>query len=254
MTDIRLSHSRPLMDQVYKILLNAILEGNLQPGSQLPSENELARIYNVRRPTIRGAVTRLAQLGYVIKKQGVGTFVTDTPNIVNPLFLSYNVMDRIAARGYTPGFRQVEAKIIYSDCSISEKLDIPTNSKLLNIHKVFTADTIPIIYFENFIPDWVYRNCLSDEEAMQPGTAQPLFSFLGDQCNHEIKFLTSIIQPKTLKECKLPSDFDVYDPNTNVLVVEDIGYNAFYKRIFLSIEHLLREASIFHVVRHVAKI
>jgi hypothetical protein len=41
-------------------------------------------------------------LGYVIKKRGVGTFVTKSPNLVNPLYLSYNVIDRISTGGFEP--------------------------------------------------------------------------------------------------------------------------------------------------------
>lgn len=250
----RPTQSPPLADQVYEIILERIISGEYPPGSRLPSENELSKTYGVSRPTIRTAFSRLGELGYVIKKQGVGTFVTDTPNILNPLFLSYDVMERISARGFEPGFKQLETKFIEADEQISKKLDIPVKSRVLNIHKLFTADGDPIIYFKNYIPEWVYQGKVSKEKILQPGATQPFFRFFAECCHSEIKFLTSVIQPKKVNECQLPDAFSVYPGNTNVLEVEDIGYNGSNTRVFLSIEHLLKEASVFYVVRHVGKI
>ena len=250
----RPTQSPPLADQVYEIILSKIISGEYPPGSRLPSENELAKAYNVSRPTIRTAFSRLGELGYVVKKQGVGTFVTDTPNILNPLFLSYDVMERISTRGFEPGFQQLETRFIEADEKLSKKMDIPEGSRVLNVHKLFTADGDPIIYFENYIPEWVFQDEVSEEEVLRPGVTQPFFRFFAERCNSEIKFLTSVIQPRKVSECPLPDAFSVYPEDTNVLVVEDIGYNGSNTRVFLSIEHLLKEASVFYVVRHVGKI
>lgn len=244
----------PLADQVYEIILNSIIEGEYPPGSKLPSENQLAEKYQVSRPTIRTAFSRLVELGYVVKKQGVGTFVTNSPNLVNPLFLSYNVMDRITSRGFEPGFKQISAQVIPADQDIAEKLRVPLGSPILNVRKLFTADGKPIIYFENFIPEWVYGSCIPEDEILKPGATEPFFQFFAHRCNAEVKFLTSIIHPELLRECDLPDDFDVYGPETSVLRVEDVGFSADNRQVFLSQEYLLNEASYFHVIRHVGNI
>lgn len=120
----------PLADQVYEIIFKSILSGEYPPGSKLPSENQLAERYQVSRPTIRTAFSRLGELGYVIKKRGVGTFVTKSPNLVNPLYLSYNVMERISSSGYKPGFHQLSAQVISAGKTLSEQLDILTGSSI----------------------------------------------------------------------------------------------------------------------------
>jgi DNA-binding GntR family transcriptional regulator len=244
----------PLADQVYEIILSSIFQGEYPPGSQLPSENQLAERYQVSRPTIRTAFSRLVELGYVVKKRGVGTFVTNSPNLVNPLYLSYNVLDRITSRGFEPGFKQVGAQIIPAGKNIADKLDVPLNSPVLNVQKLFTADAKPIIFFENYIPDHVYQSCVPENKLLQPGITEPFFQFFAHTCKSEVKFLTSIIHPELLSECDLPADFDIYDPLTTVLRVEDIGYNMENQPVFLSQEYLLNEASYFHVIRHVGNI
>lgn len=244
----------PLADQVYEIILKSILSGEYQPGNRLPSENELADLYQVSRPTIRTAFSRLGELGYVIRKRGVGTFVTNSPDLVNPLYLSFDVEERISSRGYKPGFKQLSAKIIPADKTLVEQLDIPLESPVLNVHKLFTADEEPIIYFENFIPEWVYKSCLSEDQVLEPGVTEPFFQFFAHECKSEIKFLASVIHPMILKDCGLPADFDVYDPVTAVLYVEDIGYSNDNAAIFLSKEYLFKDASNFYVIRQVGTI
>lgn len=110
-----------LADQVYEIIVNGISNGTYPPGSLLPSENRLAERFNVSRPTIRAAFARLVERGYVKRQRGVGTFVADSPSIVNPLYHLLDVQERISARGFTPGFKQIESQIIEADKSLAEK-------------------------------------------------------------------------------------------------------------------------------------
>jgi DNA-binding GntR family transcriptional regulator len=244
----------PLADQVYEILFNGILNGEYPPGSKLPSENELAERFQVSRPTIRTAFTRLGELGYVYKKHGVGTFVSNTPDITNPLYMSRDIQERIKYRGFKPGFKQLTAEVIPATQYVSERLNVQVESPILNVKKIFTADDEPIIHFENFIPQWIYQDRLSEKDVLAPGATEPFFQFFAKQCGHEVKYLTSIIHPTLLKNCELPPELEVCDPECPVLAVEDIGHNTNNSVIFMSKEHLLKDASYFYVVRHVGKI
>jgi GntR family transcriptional regulator len=50
---------------------------SMDPGSRLPSENELCAEYNVSRITARRAIDDLALEGIVMRQQGRGTFVSE---------------------------------------------------------------------------------------------------------------------------------------------------------------------------------
>jgi GntR family transcriptional regulator len=243
-----------LADQVYEIIVNGISNGTYPPGSLLPSENQLAERFNVSRPTIRAAFARLVERGYVKRKRGVGTFVADSPSIVNPLYQLLDVQERILARGFKPGFKQLNSEIIEAEEEIAEKLYVVRGSPILHVHKVFTADDEPIIMFENYIPAGVFQECLSLEQALEPGVTEPFFEFFSKKCGRSVKYLTSFIKPQVAKDCDLPKIFHLEDPNTPLLIVEDIGYDANDDPVFFSIEYLLGEASSFHVVRHVENI
>jgi len=240
-----------LADQVYEIIVKGISNGSYPPGSLLPSENQLAERYNVSRPTIRAAFARLVERGFVKRQRGVGTFVAESPSIVNPLYQLLDVHERISARGFRPGFQQIKSEIIETDQAIAEKLNIEPGSSLLHIHKVFSADDKPIIMFVNCIPDNIFQGCISIEQALEPGATEPFFEFFAQQCNKNVKYLASVINPEVAANCDLPDIFKFDDPHTPILVIEDIGYDENDSPVFLSIEYLVGEASSFHVIRHV---
>lgn len=58
-------------------LEDLILDGEFKPGQKLPPERELARQFNVSRPSLREAIQQLEARGLVARRQGDGTFVTD---------------------------------------------------------------------------------------------------------------------------------------------------------------------------------
>lgn len=61
--------------QIYSIILEKIESGKWPPGTQIPSEDELCRIYNVSKVTVREAIQELVREGYLTRQQGKGTFV-----------------------------------------------------------------------------------------------------------------------------------------------------------------------------------
>ncbi len=64
--------------QVYSIFLEKIEKGEWPDGSQIPPEDELCRMYEVSKVTVREAIHELVREGYLRRQQGRGTFVTYT--------------------------------------------------------------------------------------------------------------------------------------------------------------------------------
>jgi len=61
--------------QMYEELRQQLESRKLLPGMQLPSENELCARYAISRPTVRRVLGRLCDLGLLVKRPGIGTFV-----------------------------------------------------------------------------------------------------------------------------------------------------------------------------------
>ncbi len=81
-------------DEVFNIIYDRIVSKQYNPGDLLPSQDKLAEELGVSRNSIREAINRLASLGMVQLKQGVGTFITPSrefsSHIVN-IFRSLNL-------------------------------------------------------------------------------------------------------------------------------------------------------------------
>ncbi|MGW3196292.1 GntR family transcriptional regulator [Streptomyces sp. NPDC001118] len=58
-----------------------ILRGDLAPGEQIPSENQLAERFGVTRATVRKGIALLRSEGLVTSKQGKGAFVRERPHV-----------------------------------------------------------------------------------------------------------------------------------------------------------------------------
>ncbi len=65
----------PLHSQLMNELEKAILSGKYKPGEMIPSENELAALHKISRPTVRQAFSELVHKGLLKKVKGKGTFV-----------------------------------------------------------------------------------------------------------------------------------------------------------------------------------
>src|SRR3982074_1312897 len=63
-------------DQIFKDLRQQIVIGNLQRGSKLPTERELAERYQVSGPTVREAIRGLTAMGLADGRHGSGAYVT----------------------------------------------------------------------------------------------------------------------------------------------------------------------------------
>lgn len=68
-----------LPDRIAEQIKQEIIEGHLEPGVRLPTEQALAETYGVSRNVVREGIARLRNEGFVESRQGVGAFVARKP-------------------------------------------------------------------------------------------------------------------------------------------------------------------------------
>lgn len=69
-----------VVDVVYEQIKNNISNDTWVPGEKMPSEPQLASMFQVSRVSIRSAVQKLRDLGVVVTYQGKGTFIAENLN------------------------------------------------------------------------------------------------------------------------------------------------------------------------------
>lgn len=96
------SRAVPVFAQVASQLIGAIEGGQFPVGSRLPGEQELARRFDVSRPSIREALSCLQFEGYIEPRRGSGTEVVSAVGRVTLQLPSirenYSLLDTLEAR------------------------------------------------------------------------------------------------------------------------------------------------------------
>ena len=109
------------LKQVKAYLLNFIEVNQLKPEDQLPSETDIAKTLGVSRNTLREAYVELENQGVIVRRHGIGTFVSRSPMIRDSLndFLPFAQM--IKESGFTPGFKTLSMKYEKTTIDVHEK-------------------------------------------------------------------------------------------------------------------------------------
>lgn len=131
--------SVPLYKQLKSQLLEHIRRGDWQSGEQLPSEAELAATYAVSRTTVRQAVGDLVSSGFVIRRQGKGTFVAERVHTSTTTAL-YGFSEALRAVGLKVVMR-IE-RLLEQPCPqlVADALDVPVGRKTLLIERTAWVD------------------------------------------------------------------------------------------------------------------
>lgn len=87
----------PFYETVKQDICKKIADGVWQPHDRIPSEAELVAQYGFSRMTINRALRELTDEGWLVRLQGVGTFVAE-PKGQSALFEVRSIAEEIAAR------------------------------------------------------------------------------------------------------------------------------------------------------------
>jgi DNA-binding GntR family transcriptional regulator len=140
----------PQYRRLYEILRKHILDTVYREGDLLPSENELCQLYDMTRPTVRQALSTLANDGYIRKHQGKGSIVHHLPKEIGILSVS----------GTTSalGDRNLKTKIIvkpvlirWPDDFMFLLTDLEKESGCIYMERLRLLDDSPIFYDISYI-------------------------------------------------------------------------------------------------------
>lgn len=129
----------PLYFQLKSVIEEKINSGELKPGDKLPSENALCLQYNVSRTTARQAVTELVNSGKVIRTQGRGTFVAQSPVNRSPYRITGFSAD-MKKQGFRPSSKVLELKVILPTPEIASMLRIGPTDAVVFINRLRYID------------------------------------------------------------------------------------------------------------------
>jgi GntR family transcriptional regulator len=133
----------PLYHQLKTALLRDIEAGRWRAGDRLPTEDALIERFHVSKITVRQALRDLAQLGYIRREQGRGTFVQGPPLEEGPRELK-SFTSEMQRHGFLAMSRVLEQGVIEASADISERLALTEGDSVFRLRRLRLADGEPM--------------------------------------------------------------------------------------------------------------
>lgn len=158
----------PLYAQLKEKIISDINNETLKYGDKIETEQEIMKKYNLSRITVRRAISELVAEGYLIKKQGKGTFVIK--NKIERKII--NTSDSLKIMSFTKELKEnnikasskiIELKIIPGIEEFNQKLGLTKNSKLIFMKRIRYANDSPMTIEENYFSYDKFKGLLEEK-------------------------------------------------------------------------------------------
>src|SRR3972149_4178863 len=136
--------------QLCEILKRKIEKKEWDVGSQIPTEEELCRIYDVSRATVRAAVLELVRQGYLFRQQGKGTFVRK--QVARDVMMLASFRELMLEPGIEFSSDVLAHTTMMPVGNISSLLNTPTDKHVIYIKRKTIVENKPVILQEIYIP------------------------------------------------------------------------------------------------------
>ena len=149
--------------------LRIALGNKYRQGDKFLSEREISDKFSVSRATANKALTSLVSEGLLEYRRGIGTFVRgDLINYDLRSLVSFT--EKAKAAGKKPTTKVISfAKVLAENLApkVFEALDLSTGDKLLEMHRLRSADKVPAILEHRYV---VAKHCPKLTESMVTGS------------------------------------------------------------------------------------
>jgi GntR family transcriptional regulator len=224
-------------------LSDRISSGELEQGSQLPTEDELIEQYHASRNTIRGALRELSGRGLVYTLHGKGTFVTeDVPSIVTTLTTDPEsgggggegrvYTAEVAASGRKATTSETVVGVQKASPTVADALRIPEGADVIFRHQERMVDGRPWSLQTSFYPRSLADRApqLLDTDDISDGAVTYLRSLGIEQAGYRDSIEVRKPDPTETDFFGIPSDGRV-----EVTEIYRVGFDQHRNRVRLTI-------------------
>ena len=207
----------PVYFQIRNTIKDWIANREYSYGDRIPSENELAKLFNVTRLTVRQGIAILVQEGLLVRKRGEGTFVTNDKKLVRSLGLEFTgFMDDLFYEVSQTKTKSVVIEKIICPKSVREKLEL-SGDEVVCIKRVRLLNGKIFAYTFNFMPLEIGLQ-ISEKELMNKPLLKIIEQDIGIEFEEALQTIeASFADPETAAQLEIPQ-------GSPILFVERIMY------------------------------
>ncbi|MFT0761989.1 GntR family transcriptional regulator [Scrofimicrobium sp. R131] len=226
---------------VSQSLREAIEGGQYSPGDRLPTESQLAKEFEVSRPTVRAALRDLQALALVKTQHGVGTFVQEAQPIHAGLERLDSISESIRRSGHEPGMQYQSRVLRPLMPEEAEKLDLSADSIALEIRRSILSDNQVVAYSYDLMPVGVFP------EGEDPMVLQgSLFTYLKEERGLFPDYAVAEIHAVSSDRIA----WDTRATNTLYVLLDQVHYSAEDVPLLYSRTYFLEGRYAFRVIRN----
>lgn len=166
---------------LYTIIKQKIDNFEWTENQTIPTERELAELYQTSRTTVRKAIEHLRQKGYLHSEHGRGTFVLPELSRQSQRQL-HGFTDDILARKGTPKQQILEFGFVPASEPIRNALQVASHARVLRIKRVRFDNTTPMGIQTTYLPV-AEDNSFSEQELLEYGS---LYKLLAEKMGLEL--------------------------------------------------------------------
>lgn len=151
-----LNHPVPKYYQIYQELLKDIRKGVYGENDLFPSDTELVKRFNYSRGTIREAIKLLFQQGYLVRKQGKGTFVTyrkisqDADQLIGFTELMKN-------HNLEPSAKVIRKEKVIPNSKIQFLMKLEPGQKVIRLIRLRFGNKMPLIIERSYFDESLFE-------------------------------------------------------------------------------------------------
>jgi GntR family histidine utilization transcriptional repressor len=164
-----LPHVAPFA-RIKRHVVARIESGEWGVASRVPSENQLAAEFGVSRMTARRALLELMHEGWLVRSQGLGTFVADRKPALSMLEVR-NIAEEIAARGHRYSNKVLRLEEIAATEAIAMYLEVHSRSPVFHSIIVHIDNDVPVQLEDRFTNPAVAPDYLEQDFARETPNA-----------------------------------------------------------------------------------
>jgi GntR family transcriptional regulator len=149
-TIIQRRTSVPAYIQLAEHLKSRIQMGHFQPGARMQGEQELIKDFGLSRITVRAALKLLERDGWVVRRQGVGTFAGHAIN--QELSTVSTIPEVLMTLGVMPDVKVLSFAAVRPPEDVRRKLKLETDEQVLLIRRLYRSGRVPIALVHVYLP------------------------------------------------------------------------------------------------------
>ncbi|MFN4190073.1 MAG: GntR family transcriptional regulator [Pseudothermotoga sp.] len=154
--------TEPLYYQLKEALRKNILAGVWKSGEKIPTERQLSENFGVSTAVVRQAVSLLVEEGFLIKRQGKGTFVVDARVRQGPRKLT-SFTEEMSSMGLKASSIVLEKGVKQADEKICNALKLELKANVLMVRRLRLANNEPLGIQTFYIAEYLVPDFLEND-------------------------------------------------------------------------------------------